>query len=248
MSFSRYALLAALARIVLIAGPAAQQSPRPEFEVVSIKASPRIGSGAVAFFRDSTPGTVTLTGITPKNLIARAYSLKPYQISGPAWLDDELYDIVAKAAGPVADSEQRSMLQSMLASRFQLAAHTETRVLPAYELVAGKSGPKIHAVRPDDTGNRVYPGRPGILAKQVSMPRLAELLSAKIDRPVLDKTGLSGVFDIDLKFTPDTAAPDADTGPSVFTAVQDQLGLKLNARKSPVEILVIDHAAKPSGN
>jgi uncharacterized protein (TIGR03435 family) len=222
----------------------AQLSPRPEFDVVSIKASPISGSGAVAIGRSSSPGSVRLTGITLKDLIARAYSLKPYQISGPAWLGDKRFDIVAKAAGPVSDSKQRLMLQSMLADRFQLTVHTETNVLPAYELVAGKSGLKIHEVTPDDTGSRYFPGRSGISATQIPMTRFAELLSAKVDRPVLDKTGLSGVFDIDLKWMPEAAGPDADLGPSIFTAIQEQLGLKLEARKSPIEVLVVDRMNK----
>jgi uncharacterized protein (TIGR03435 family) len=140
------------------------------------------------------------------------------------------------------------MLRSMLADRFQVTAHTETRVLPAYELVVGKNGPKLHAATPDEIGSRVFPNAPGVRAKEISMQRFAELLSTKLDRPVADNTGVAGVFDIELQWTPDTAPPDADLGPSVFTAIEEQLGLKLQSRKLPMEVLVIDHISKPTAN
>lgn len=133
-----------------------QPPARPEFDVVSIKASRFTGAGAVGIGAQSTPGTVTLAGIKPRDLIARAYSLKPYQIAGPSWLDEEFYDISAKSATRVSDSEQRLMLQSMLASRFQMVSHVETKELPCYELVVHKDGLKIHPVA-DDGASRYYP-------------------------------------------------------------------------------------------
>ena len=220
----------------------------PEFEVVSIKPSPRGASGSVAIGKSANPGTIAFTGITPKDLIARAYALTPYQIAGPASLDEDRYDVLAKASAPASDSDQRAMLQSMLAARFHLAAHTETREVPAYDLVAVKSGPKIQAAPPTDAGARVYPNRSGIRATGVTMQRFAELLSARLDRPVLDKTGLSGVFDIDVTWTPTAASPDAEPGPSVFTALQEQLGLRLQAGKSPIKVLVVDRIERPTAN
>ena len=220
---------------------------RPEFDVVSIKPTSMIG-GAIPIGRSATPGSVTLLGITPKDVIVRAYSIKGYQISGPGWIDQERYDIMARVGRSTSDAEQRLMLQSMLSDRFQLAAHIETRVLPAYELAVGKNGPKLHQATPDEIGGRVFPNAPGVSARQISMARLAELLSTKLDRPVADKTGLSGLFDIDLKWTPDTAPPDSGLGPSVFTAVQEQLGLRLEARRLPIDVLVIDRATKPAPN
>ena len=221
---------------------------RPEFEVVSIKPASPTRGGAVPIGRSANPGSVTLWGVTPKDVIARAYSLRGYQIAGPSWIDEERYDIAARVSGRASDAQQRLMLQTMLADRFRLTAHAETRVLPAYELVVGKNGPKLHEATPDAIGSRVFPNAPGISAKQISMSRLAELLSMKLDRPVADKTGLSGSFDVELKWTPDTAPPDADLGPSVFTAVEEQLGLKLEARRLPIEVLIIDHISRPSAN
>jgi uncharacterized protein (TIGR03435 family) len=175
---------------------------RPEFDVVSIKPISPTGGGAIPIGKSATPGSVTLVGITTKDLIARAYSLMSYQIFGPSWIDQERYSIAAKVDRSTSDAEQRLMLQSMLSDRFQLIAHTETRVVPAYELVVGKNGPKLHKATSDDTGSRVFPNAPGVSAKQISMARLAELLSMKLDRPVADKTGLSGLFDVELKWAP----------------------------------------------
>jgi uncharacterized protein (TIGR03435 family) len=171
--------------------------------------------------------------------------LQPYQIAGPRSLDEDYYDIVAKSEQPVSDSEQRQMLQSMLAGRFGLTAHTEQKEVPCYELVVAKDGPKIRAVMTDDAlPPRYFPSAStAIRAQSISIKRLADLLTPKTDRPVLDGTGLSGAFDIDLKWTADTEA-----GPSLYTAVQEQLGLKLQAVKSPVETLVIDHLTRPREN
>lgn len=237
-------------RIVLVAGlvqagARSQPSAQPEFDVVSIRPSSFTSSGAVRIGAQSNPGTVTLTGIKPKDLIARAYSLKPYQIVGRNWLDEEHYDIVAKSGQRVSDSEQRLMLQSMLASRFELTARLETKELPCYELAVSKGGLKMPPVAADDTGPRYYPAPTAIRGKAISMARLADLLAAKTDGPVLDRTGVSGVFDVDLKWASDS---DTDAGPSLFTAVQEQLGLKLEARKSPIEVLVISHINRPSQN
>ncbi len=234
--------------MLFILGAHSQPLARPEFDVVSIKPSPFTGSGAVAIRAQSTPGTVTLTGIKPKDLIARAYSLKPYQIVGADWLDEEYYDIVAKSVRPVPDSEQRLMLQSMLASRFELTAHVETKELPCYELVVRKGGLKIRPVIAGDAlPPRYFPNNAStaIRAKAISMRYLADLLTPKADRPVLDRTGVSGVFDIDLKWASNS---DTDAGPTIFTAIQEQLGLKLESAKVPADVLVIDHVEKPSEN
>jgi uncharacterized protein (TIGR03435 family) len=239
------AAIFAAGTLVRAQSPSTVSSARPEFEVVSIKPSPFTSSGAVAIGAQSTPGTVTLTGIRLRDLIARAYSLKPYQIVGPNRLDDDYYDIVAKSAQRVTDSDQRLMLQSMLAGRFELKAHTETKELPCYELVVRKGGLKIHPVVTDDIGPRYYPAPTAIRGKAISMARLADLLSTKTDRPVLDRTRVSGIFDIDLKWAADS---DTEPGPSLFTAVQEQLGLKLESTHAPVEALVIDHVERPSEN
>jgi uncharacterized protein (TIGR03435 family) len=160
-------------------------------------------------------------------------------------LDDEFYDIVAKSAQPASDGEQRLMLQSLLASRFGMVAHRETKELPCYELVLGTDGPKLHATADRTLAPRIYPNASGIRAESISMKGFADLLSPKTDRPVLDKTGLSGAFDLTLKWSAD---PSTEPGPSLFTAVQEQLGLKLQATKAPIEALVVDRINRPNQN
>jgi uncharacterized protein (TIGR03435 family) len=184
---------------------------------VSIKPAQFTGKGGIRIGTQIGPDTVALTGIKLRDLIARAYSLQPYQIVGRDSLDEEYYDILARSANPVPESERRLMLQSMLASRFQLTAHTEKKELSCYELVVARDGLKLRALVADDTGPRLYPGAGGIRASAISIQRLAELLTLRTDRPVLDKTGVSGVFDIDLKWAAD---PATEPGPSLFTAVQ----------------------------
>jgi uncharacterized protein (TIGR03435 family) len=222
---------------------------RPEFEVTSVKISPRLGkSGYVNFVRTIGQNGISFLGITPKELICWAYSTKGFEVSGPKGLTEEWYDVVAKASGPAPNDQLRLMVQSLLALRFKLDAHRETRSLPAYEIVVGKNGTKLREVNSAGAAG-VFPGGHGISAKKISMARFAELLSNKLDRPVVDKTGLTGVFDISLTWTPDNGVtPDDDIVPSVFTAIQEQLGLKLEGHKDMIATLVIDHLEKPSEN
>ncbi len=234
--------------VVLIAVAAwAQSQPLPQFEVVSVKPSPLIGGGGIATDETANPRSPIIHGILPRDLIRRAYSLKAYQVSGPGWLETEFYDLLAKTSEPVSDSVRRLMLEDMLARRFELVAHFETKQLPSYELLVGEGGLKIKPVEPEGPPGRVYGRKNGIRAEQASMRVLADVLARELDRPVLDKTGVAGIFDFDVKWTPLTAEPEAETGPSVFAAVR-ALGLKLEPRKAPIQVLVVDHMAKPSPN
>src|SRR5262249_41996432 len=150
-------------------------------------------------------------------------------------------------------------LQTLLTDRFKLAVHREQKLMPAYALVAGKNGPKLHEADAE-AGLRISMGPKGRqLNGKVSLARLADALSNWVDRPVLDMTGIKGIYDIDLEWTPDEGQPGAPVlapggeagrpevgrdGPSIFTAVQEKLGLKLEGRKSPAEIIVVDHAER----
>jgi uncharacterized protein (TIGR03435 family) len=246
------AIASTLAAAVVVASytdaVAFQGSGRAEFDVVSIKPTKTLPGGAIPLSQSFGVGTLALTGVTPHELIARAYSVRPNQVSGPSRIDEEHYDIVAKTAGPSSYVEQGLMLRAMLADRFQLVIHRETKELPVYELTVGKNGPKMPAATTDDAGPRFYPNSPGIAARQTSMQRFAELLSARVDRPVLDRTGRSGKFDITLTWAPDSADPNAEPGPSIFAAIRDQLGLKLEPGKAAVEIIVVERIAAPSPN
>lgn len=213
-------------------------------------------------------------------LLAMAYNVKDFEISGgPTWLDSERYDINAKAEerfGSLDPEKARPMVQALLADRFKVKFHRESKELPVYVLVVAKNGPKLReaiAQNPGPTssgqnGPSPDPGRPSFRFGRgrldgvgVAIAMLTSILSNQLGRYVLDKTELKGTYDFQLKWTPDQNQPDSfsrqgipppqgqsEDGPTLFTALQEQLGLKLESQRGPVEILVIDYAAKPPEN
>jgi len=236
-----------------------QTTPAPAFEAASIKPSKVEPGGSSGI--TTRKGGISARNVTLKRCIRGAYDVQESQIVGPKWAGEDRYDIDAKAAGPSGDSELMAMLQSLLAERFGLAFHRETRELPGYALVVGKSGLKAKRSQPDGD-SRSISSRVAIDAQACSMRRLAQKLSEVIHAPVADLTGVPGEFDFQLKWTPEdmqarppsdgnkpgSALADLANGPSVFTALQEQLGLKLEPRKVPTEVLVIDRAEKASEN
>lgn len=150
----------------------------------------------------------------------------------------------AKPESPASEDQLKLMLQTLLADRFRLVLHRETKQLPVYELIVAKGGPKLKESA-EDASTFLHTDAKSITAAKVAMPMFVKLLSQQMGRSVLDKTGLSENYDFKLEWTPDEANGD---GPSIFTAIQEQLGLKLEPSKGPVEVLVIDHAEKPSEN
>lgn len=196
----------------------------------------------------------------PFGLVMWAYHVRNFQIERPpavAGMNDVPYDVVAKAEenGSPTKDDFRQMLQSLLVDRFKLALHREMREMPVYALVIGKGGPKLKPAGPDkgEMGQVHVNGRNYELHfPRADMERVVDaIMNSFLDRPVVDKTGLSGTYDLRLTYTPQTranlASPDAGDL-SIFTAVQDQLGLKLEAQKAMVEVLVIDHMEKPAEN
>jgi len=244
--------LAAAAVLSLCQTTHSQTEPAPlKFEVASIKLS---RSDPAAPFEISPGGDLTLN-TNVKMLVLMAYKLKEYQlVADPKWLESEYYQINAKAsAGPtVPDMNARAnqnseRLKSLLAERFQFAAHPETRSLQEYDLVIAKGGFKLKEVERHADQFRLSTGKGKIATRGgAKVAMLANLLAGYLHYPVLDKTGLDGYYDIVLNYAPDDSQPDA--GPSLFQALQDQLGLKLEPKKGPVEVLVIDHVERPSGN
>lgn len=249
-----------LALIVLLA-PALFDQPEPStraFEVASVKTHrgpmPRIGV--------STSGKrLTADAVNMWLLIMYAYNIRNFRIFGAEPLmknDDARWDIVAEADGdsvPTTD-EFRHMLQSLLAERFQLRVHRETREMPVYALEVGKSGPRFSVSAPDADPTQHFSRKDRnnfISMPQATMDQLANALSnAMPGRPVVDNTRLTGSYNIKLTYTPNTQAnresePDL-SDITVFQAVEEQLGLKLKARRETVEILVVDRVEKPSGN
>jgi uncharacterized protein (TIGR03435 family) len=225
--------------LVLIAAACFGQTP-PAFEVASIKlstAAPGSGSGI-----PTDTGRIAARNVTLRRCIRGAYDIPEVQIlGGPKWVDEERYDIDAKAAGPAGGTELMAMLQQLLAERFQLVFHRETRPLPGYALVAGKKGLNARRSEPNakSIGNS---SRRSIEATGCDMACLAMKLAEVLHAPVADATGIEGRFDFKLEWTPD------DLQTAVAPALEEQLGLKLEARKVPKEVIVIDHAEKATAN
>jgi uncharacterized protein (TIGR03435 family) len=215
------------------------------FEVASVKPN---SSGSGHSDVDVDNNLLRMNNVTLKACIVWAFGMTDAQVSGPTWLESERFDIVAKAE---SGEPRPPMLQAVLADRFKLTTHRETKEQTLYELVVAKNGSKLKKADPgeDDMTSR----RGHLKATRVSMDRLARFLSGpniRLGRPVVDKTGLDGVFDFTLEWTLDSEAEKSpDHPPSIFVALQEQLGLKLEARKGPVEVLIVDHVEKvPTDN
>lgn len=271
---------------VLRAQTAAASAARPEFEVASIK--PNKSGSRNASMMAMPGGRLRADNMPTRALIAMAYDVRDSQISGgPGWINNDPYDVTAKAEGNASMAQMRLMMQSLLADRFKLAVHRETKEQPVYELIAAKGGAKLGSTKegscitpsPNNPAPAPRPGeKPPVMCGMVrmgrglidsagtSMDRVVTVLSQALGRTVVDKTGYTGMVDFHLTFTPDDAtpggsgppgmsgqpapnAPPADqAGPDIFTALQEQMGLKLESAKGPVETLVIDHIERPSEN
>lgn len=237
----------AILALLLSAVLAGAQSP--SFDVAAINLD-KSGSGS-SHWNDHY-SKMTATNVSLRSLIGFAYQVHDFQISGPDWLRSQRFDIQAEGAEWANKAERPVMLQNLLLERFKLALHRETKELPIFALVVGKDGPKLQPVTANGRSG-VSSSRGNMTLEKASMKEIVDSLSLKVDRPVVDKTGLSGAFNGELHWTPDDVQPApagggdsavSDTGPSLFTAIQEQFGLKLIPQKGPVEILVIDHAEK----
>ena len=230
------------------------------FEVATVKVN-RSGKDWPAIHPE--PGRVIATNMTLKSLLAAAYLLREDLISGgPGWLDTERYDINAKCENVSSQDQQRQMLRTLLLERFQLQLREVARDVPEYELVVAKNGPKLRLAKPGEASFRRFgKGRLGL--QSGTMADLARLLETVVRRTVVDRTGLTGNYDVELLYTPEGYQPKPDgadggsnheppppdpNGPSLFLALQEQLGLRLESKKGPGEILVIERASKPREN
>ena len=231
--------------------------PAASFDAASIKpAKPGVRGYSIR----PLPGRLSASNATLAMQMAEAYHVYDFQISGgPKWLNADRYDIEAKAAEDTKPTETqlRGMLQQLLADRFKLVVHRETRELPVYRLEVGKGGPKFQASKDSDAPPefRVFQRRQ-ITAARAPLAYLVEALSFLVGRPVLDQTGLDGKYDYKLEWTPDEtqvrsdeAAPQLEGNvPSLASAIQEQMGLRLQSQKGPVEMIVIERAEKASVN
>lgn len=263
-------LAALVSGLPLSAQPAAS---RPSFEVATIR--PMASGGRVELpnggFVTQGPtitwkgGILTLRNYSLRKIIVQSWNVKDYQVLGPAWLDSESFQIVAKAPPRTTEDEARVLCQSLLAERFGLILHREQRELPIYALVRGKGSPKLRkGSEAHDSNSEEAPVRAvtsklsegHVESPKASLSWLAETLTRRLGRPVVDETGIRGEYFISLDWMPDPGDPpifpggktpppgyvsDPTAGPSIFTAIHDQLGLKLEARKGMVDVLVIDH-------
>jgi uncharacterized protein (TIGR03435 family) len=220
---------------------AAMTTQTPSFEVASIRSSPLGYSGNTSVSDLSFPGFKG-TYVTPKFLAALAYGVQMNHIfGGPNWFDSQWYDINAKSEGDkvLTPQERKVLLQQLLKDRFHLVVHRETKDFPGYALVVASGTPKLQV---SNTSGQGYILPDGLQFPGSSIKGLATILEHVTGRPVIDKTGITGTYNIKLKYAP-MDDPDSSL-PSVFTALQDQLGLKLIPQKVPVEELVIDHIDK----
>ena len=288
-------LTAACLLVVAQSGAAQSTAPKPldaapstVFEAASIKPQAPSSDGSIRTMVQFPPnGRLTAAGATVKTLICVAYGLSDFQVlGGPNWIEEDRYDVLATPGSALEEQLQkmksddntqakRQMLQALLADRFKLILHHDTKELPIYGLVVAKSGSKLQETKPDDANPDAanapaHPTNKGrmrmsidsgsieITATGMAMDGLARQLASQLHSTVQNNTGLKGIYDFTLRFTPDDAPMDAsgganasladNGGTSIFAAVQDQLGLKLESKKGPVEIVVVDHVDKPSDN
>lgn len=238
-----------------LASQDAQSASAPTFEVASVRQNK---SGEVAQESHVTNGRLTVRNMSLRNIIKNAYGFREDARlrGGPSWIDGIRYDINATAGGQADKAQVLLMLRSLLSERFRLASHHETAELPAYLLLPAKNGPKVPELR----GYKPRNPSPDVQILTCLGPPsgLVTMLSGMLERPVLDRTGLTGRYDFTMEIrrdAPPALAPagepdraNASLAGLVFGALQEQLGLKLEATKAPLDVLVIDRIEKPSEN
>jgi uncharacterized protein (TIGR03435 family) len=263
-------VISLIGSLVLIIGASFAQSSGDQlaFDAASVKRSNSESSGSANYCRGgpgtSDPGLLTCTNSALAQLITEAYSIKFYELVSPEWMlqggGTEGYDVTAKIPAGTTREQYRLMLQRLLKERFHLAVHHETRGLSGYALLLGKGGPKLTSAATTPTPGARFAMTYVDAHIRVSFPHspiasFASFLTTQLNAPVADETGLRGDYDIALDFMPTdqwramvswpaTAATEADPVPIIFLAIEEQLGLKLEKRKVPAAVLVVDHADK----
>jgi uncharacterized protein (TIGR03435 family) len=262
--------LAGAVTIMILACGAWAQSPTPptRFDVATVK--PNAANDNLFAYRGLPGGALSATGVPLKMLIMEAYNVKAFRVAGePDWVNTARWHIEAKVEGfqgRLSQAQHGVMLRALLEDRFQLKVRRETKDMPVYALVVVKGGSKLtpHTGEPSAPGQAIRSGRGLFSIKKGSTAVLAGQLERQLSRVVIDKTGLKGEYDYTLEWTPEAGqggpeslglppqpeltAPADSKGPSIFTALQEQLGLKVESRRGPVEIIVIERVEKPSEN
>jgi uncharacterized protein (TIGR03435 family) len=244
-------LVACLA-LTYVPSVSAQQ---PAFDVATIRPS----SGAVAFEHDgdtqTSPGSLRMRDVTVQTCIKWAYGVQDNQIAGPDWIQVEHYDIVAKADQPANEAQMKEMMQTLLADRFRLSFHRESKELKAFVLTVAKGGAKVHPAAAPDAKPFHQNSANGSVVKSMTISEWGDYISGPLHMPVVDETGLPGRYDFVLDFTsylPDAAhnmGPDRPDSTSILmAAMEGELGIKMETRKTQVEVMAVDHVEKPSEN
>ena len=252
---------------------AAQSTPTtpPAFEVATIKPAPPPTDGRLMIRMGGDPGRLDYNNVSLRDMIKAAYKVKDAQITAPEWISTERYNLVAKLPDGTPRDQVPAMLQSLLAERFHLKLHKEQKVMPTYALLVAKSGPKLEKSTEEGRLRMMMGPKGRQMSGSTTMDNMANTLSNFMDRPVTNLTGLTGNYTIDLQWSgderpaglvrgpgpgPGGPPPGAGGGgegaahdefadaPSIFTALQDKLGLRLEPRKEPVDILIIENAEK----
>lgn len=234
-----------------------QSKNGPRFEVASVKRN-TTGDQPMGLV-GGQPGGVTFRNIVLRDLIRRSYRLQEYQVlGGPRWIDAERFDVLAKANGTPSVDAKWAMMRALLAERFGLKAHTESRIVLVYRLVRerkdGRLGPQLRRSPSPCVPGQVMPCAVLGISRSGELSARTDPMDDFVRRglmfllgvPVIDETRLEGQFDIDLKWSPDDRSND--DRPSIFTALREQLGLRLEPSKGPVEFLVIDRVEHPADN
>ena len=262
------AAAAIIALLWFSAAFAAQESPAGEatvlaFDVVSIKSLDGITRSRLRGSRDSE-GRFARAAATLRQLVQYAYDLPSSQVTGgPAWVNTSRFQVDARTERTTTPAQMRAMVRQMLAERFALKVHIDVRERPIYRMVMarqdGKLGPSIYRIDDEECGGShpqpcdlaVWSG--GLMSSRMGLQQLASALfdrsqTTGVDRPVIDHTGMTGMFGFTLMFSSFNAAPHVSGDPSIFTALREQLGLKLEPARGPVELLVIDSVEQPTPN
>jgi bla regulator protein blaR1 len=255
----------AFGTLILINSVSFGQNIAPQkYEVSSVK--PNSDGDFHSAFRIERDGTLYATGITLRRLMMTAYQVQGFRlVGGPGWVSDKRWDVQAKPSRAASDKQIGPMLRGLLEDRFQLRVHSETRNMPVYELTVGPHGSKLQRVDDSNIKLDIRTGTGFIRFTKATVATFASQLSYALARPVMDKTGISGEFNFDLEWTPvpgedggptssglpagtpEQPAPTPD-GPSIFTAIEEQMGLRLKSGRGPVKVVVIDSAQMPPAN
>lgn len=242
------------------------QEVQPAFDVASIKRYAGPPPGEMADYNEflAEAGRLSVINNPVLGVITNAYGISRNQVVGfPDWLTSERYNIDARGPETAVRAEIMLMLRALLAERFAMKAHFETREAPAYTLTVPGGGHKLKLLsgencvprsqpgaegNPNVCGNSLLSSEAGWAATHISMPQAAESLARILRQPVADQTGIKGAFDVRLRWADDLAAANPEGLPSIYTAVRETMGLELKAGKTPVQMLVIDHIERPSAN